>query len=238
MRLERATIAADNNADLYQAIFESWGLRFARRSYAFVAVDRPPPYYSNLTVLSQNRTDDVLPLLRRIADEGDGSVGLKDSFNELDLQAFGFDILFRASWIWRGAETAFLPDGWVKVGDGIALAQWEIAWKRAGSPTAAKMFRDALLGNPGITILGKMKDGHFVSGCIANKSSDCVGISNVFSVFQEESIFAEATEAVASLAPYLPIVGYKSEADLEAVSKAGYEMTGDLRILVAQNAGF
>jgi len=34
---ERAVIAADNNADLYEAVFSSQGLRYERLPFGFVA---------------------------------------------------------------------------------------------------------------------------------------------------------------------------------------------------------
>lgn len=237
MALDRAVIAANNNADLCEAVFGSWGLCFARRSYAFVALDPPPPYYSNVTITSRLRTEEVISLLCDLTNANGGAVGLKDSFCELDPQKLGLEVLFQAIWIWRDAQASGFPEGWLKVESPTALANWEKAWKRSGSPTSAHMFRSALLQNFHITVLGKMDAGECVAGCIANRSSDCIGISNVFSVYHDENIFKEATGGVAFIAPDLPIVGYKSQDNLEAVRNAGYQTTGDLKILVSPQAG-
>lgn len=96
---QRAIMAAHNNADLYEAMFSSQGLRYQRLPIAFVGRDRPPPYYSNLTTLSPDRTDEVTEHIRVLARRFDGAVGVKDSFCRLELEAQGFETLFGASWI-------------------------------------------------------------------------------------------------------------------------------------------
>ncbi|MDQ4086755.1 MAG: hypothetical protein M3177_01875 [Pseudomonadota bacterium] len=235
---QRAIMAANNNADLYQAVFEAWGLRYRRRPFAFVSMDKPPPYYSHLTVLAPNCTGRVISHLRTAVDCFDGAVSFKDSFCEFELQAEGFDVLFEAAWLWRAAEAAPCPKGWSKVEDPLELAEWEAAWKGAGSPTPARIFRDAMLRSPDILFLAKKEVARFVSGCIANMSSDCVGISNLFSISGEEGAFEEAAAAVASVNPALPIVGYGAGARLDAAGRAGFHTTGRLRILAAQRAHF
>lgn len=234
---ERAILAANNNADLYEAMFQAWALRYERRPSAFVGRDRPPPFYSNLTVLAPGARDEIISHLRGLALRFGGSVGFKDSFCEFDHRASGLSLLFQASWIWRSPSAGPGSD-WLKVGHQLELEEWEAAWKRAGSPTDHKMFRNSLLRDDRLTFLYKREAGQVVSGCIANLSDGCVGISNVFSLADEVGSFAEATAAVASMNPRLPIAGYARGPRLIAALQAGFEATGDLRILNAQDADF
>ena len=234
---ERAILAANNNAELYEAMFQAWGLQYERDDFAFVGRDRPPPFFSNLTVLVPGARDDIISHLRGLAPRFGGSVGLKDSFCEFDPQANGLGLLFQASWIWRSPD-AGLGSDWLKVEDQFELEEWEAAWKMAGSPTDVRMFRNPLLRGDDLTFLYKREAGQVVSGCIANVSSDCVGISNVFSVTDEVGCFSQATAAVASMNPALPIAGYATGPRLRAALHAGFEATGDLRILAAENARF
>jgi hypothetical protein len=227
-------MAASNNADLYEAVFQSWGLRYERRPFAFIGKDRPPPYYSNLTVLSPNCRSRILPELEATAKRFDGAVGFKDSFAEFDAAADGFELLFSASWIWRAPASGSFPSGWSKVERPDDLEKWELAWKRAGSITRARMFRRSMLRFPHVVFLGKVEDGDFACGCVANVSSDCVGLSNLFFNSSEEAAFEEATEAAATLDPRLPIVGYAPETRLEAAVRSGYERTGELSIFAAR----
>jgi hypothetical protein len=235
---QRAIMAANNNADIYEAMFRSRGLRYERLPYAFVGKDIPPPYYSNLTVLAENCVSEVISQLRNTARQFDGAVGFKDSFCEFDLRDNGFDLLFGASWIWKAAAANPPATDWIRVENSLDLEQWEDAWKRSGSPTQVRMFSDAMFRRPDIVFFGKRNAGSFVAGCIANTSSDCVGISNVFSLPHAADTFHEATAAVSSIDHGLPIVGYASGPNLEVARRVGYEATGDLRILVARNAQF
>lgn len=234
----RAVMAANNNADLYEAVFRSQGLEYTRLPYAFVGADRPPPYYSNLTVLAPGNGDAVVARLADLARQFGGSVGLKDSFGELDLRDNGFSVLFAASWIWRPAAMPTSASAWRVLKDPADLALWEQAWKASGSPTERRMFGDAMLDLPDIRFLG-FKVGDVVeAGCIANVSSGCVGLSNVFSRSMSGDAFANAVAAVAMVEPTRPIVGYESGAELKHAHAAGFQTVGDLRILVAKDASF
>lgn len=231
---DRTIIAASNNADLYEAAFRSWGLRYVRQPFAFVGTDPPPPFYSNLTVLSPRCGGQVMGELQAVAQRFDGSVCFKDSFCEFELPTIGFQLLFNASWIWKPAKSSCCPKGWSRVDSPDELERWELAWKRSGSRTHARMFRDAMLEYPDFAFLGKMEGAEFVCGCIANVSDAAVGISNLFSTCRLRNVFAEATLAVASFAPRLPIVGYARGPQLEAALQAGYETTGGLRVMIAK----
>jgi hypothetical protein len=235
---KRAIIAANNNADLYQAMFASHALRFERTPYAFVGHDGPPPYYSNLTVLVPGCSTQVTSHLRHLAREFSGSIGLKDSFCDLELRTYGFDVLFDASWIWHANAASTVATDWIVVRSSRDLEKWEEAWKLSGSPTEVRMFRDAMLQRPEIFFLGKSNGESFEAGCIANVSSGCIGISNVFSISGGSDTFQEATDSVASISRGFPIVGYMSSGGLDVARRAGYEATGDLRILMAKNARF
>lgn len=229
---ERAIAAARKNADIYEAVFASHGLRFRRTAFAFIGEDRPPPYHSNLTVLAPDRRDEVLAALRDLA-RAFGDVGIKDSFAESDLRAEGFEPLFAASWLWR--EPLPAASAWRVADTPDALLAWEATWKR-DSPTLERMFPDALLSGGDLTFLCRRNDGRITAGCLANRSGDVVGVSNLFAADEPERLFAEATAAVAAFHPGLPIVGYARGATLQAARAEGHVETGPLRVLVARAA--
>ncbi len=235
---ERAIIAAGNNADLYEAMFSSQGLGYERLPFAFVGDDQPPPYYSNLTVLSPDRTDEIVEQIKTLAERFDGAVGVKDSFCRLDLVTNGFRTLFEASWIWREAGARPVSHGWHRIEDETDLALWEAAWKLSGSPTDRRMFNAKMLRRTDISFLGRKGPGGYEAGCIANRSEDCMGLSNVFAASPATDLFEQAADAVASIDPRLPIVGYESGTSLEQARSAGFMTVGDLRILVADAATF
>jgi hypothetical protein len=233
----RAIMAAKNNADLYTAVFSAHGLDFARKPYGFIGQDRPPPFYSNLSVSLPGHADTVTSELRALSKKFDAGIGVKDSFCELALKENGFAVLFEASWIWR-APVGDVDPGWVRIDSAAGLQSWEAAWKQSGSPTPHRMFPEAILERADTIFLGHVVDGAILAGCIASLSDDCVGISNAFSVSNSSEVFAQATAAVSGLVPDSPIVGYESGDDLAHALDAGFLPVGDLRILVARKARF
>lgn len=234
----RAIIAANNNADLYAAMFASRKLGYERLPHAFVGFDRPPPYYSNLTVLAPGHADDIAVELGWLAAKFNGAIGIKDGFGELELRANGFELLFGASWIWRDAAPQAGQGSWQRIETEGDLALWEAAWKQAGSPAPHRMFSPGLLDRRDVVFLCNRVDGVIEAGCIANFSEDCIGISNVFSRAASDDVFVQAAAAVASIAPHLPIVGYESGLELGQARQAGFVTVGDLRVLVAREARF
>ncbi len=233
---ERATIAANNNADLYEAMYSSHGLSYERLPFAFVAKDRPPPYYSNLTTLSPDHAQEIALQVKSVGRHFTDRIGLKDSFCQLDVE--GFDVLFSASWIWRAGGFP-TPARWEPVRSEADLVLWEEAWKGFDSPTTNRMFTSAMLSRPDVWFFGAKKHGEYEAGCMVNKSAGCVGISNVFSrTGSERSVssttFDQATAAAVSIDPLLPIVGYESGEDLESAKSAGYSAVGDLRVLLSR----
>lgn len=231
---DRAVIAANNNADLYAAMFQAHDLAYRRTPFFFVGDDPPPPYYSDLTVLAPGHVDEIDRQLDILTGQGGNAIGVKDSFCELNLEALGLEVLFRASWIWRDAGMAAAPANWHRVEDEVGLALWEHAWKPAGSATERRMFRPQMLSRPDIIFFGRRRGDVFEAGCIANRSADCLGLSNVYCFSRSNEAFAEATAAVASLDRSLPVVGYETGKSLEQARKAGFKTVGRLRILLAK----
>ncbi|MCR9138342.1 MAG: hypothetical protein NXI27_20245 [Alphaproteobacteria bacterium] len=231
---ERAVIAANNNADLYEAMFSAHHLDYTREPVAFVA-SQTPPYYSNLTVLAPGNGNDIAQRINALAKQG-VAVSVKDSFCELDPHAFGLDVLFRASWMWRDQAGTEGSTDWTQVSDSADLTLWENAWKQAGSATRQHMFRPQMLQRTDIAFFGRKIGGAFEAGCIANVSSDCIGISNVFSLANSATVFAEAVAVIGTMNLRRPLVGYEAGRDLELARGAGFETVGALRVLVSNVA--
>lgn len=226
----RTIIAAQNNADLYEAIFTAHNVAFERLPHAITAKGKPPPYYGHLNLLDPSGITFLNDLIKVQKQLFDGKIAIKDSFCQIDADAYGLVDLFQASWIWREAQGADAPSAWEEIKDTVDLEDWEDAWKTAGSPTDFQMFPELLLSKPNIHFFGRRTTNGNDAGCIANLSDDCVGISNVFAL--NGDVFADAAAVVSASFPTMPIVGYESGSDLVAATNAGFTQTGDLRILV------
>ncbi|MGG7579206.1 hypothetical protein [Rhizobium sp. Nf11,1] len=237
---EKARICAANNADLYQAVFRAHGLPDQRTSAFWSSDAIAPPYYSNMTTLDRNATEEQLVEIGRLTDRLGGRPGLKDGFSRLDLVNKGFRLLFSASWIWAEPHriSAPAPQDWVRIRDGAALQRWEHSWKQSGSPTDAKVFTLALLFDPDIHIYGRCAGGGFDAGCIVNRSPEAVGISNIFSLAGTPQVFRDAVSlATVAFSPELPLVGYDRDEALDAMTKLGFKPVGQLRIWLSDEDG-
>ncbi|MCF6367645.1 hypothetical protein [Rhizobium halophilum] len=170
-------MAANNNADLYEAVFGAHRLRYRRTPCCFVAEDQPPPYYGCLTTTSieeEPEKAEIAVARRRFGK----SFGFKDSFCRYDMSESGMRLLFTASWIFRPpgpCEAKQLPQGWAKVDQVDELEAWEDAWREAGSPASQRVFPIALLDRRDFFFLGYRARGGWSAGCIANLSQGCVG---------------------------------------------------------------
>ena len=95
------------------------------------------------------------------------------------------------------------------------------------------MFNETFLNREDIFIFGQKNRGFFEKGCIDNRSSNCIGLSNVFSISRSSRIYDQAAAAVASIDPSLPVVGYEAAENLEAACRKEFDIVGNLRVLVA-----
>ena len=227
----RTILAAHNNADWYSMMFDIHGLKYSRSKIAFTAADTPPRFHGRMVSLDPEAREP----LRQLIDENLHHAGfaLKDSF---DCLVSDDDIrlkeLFSASWIYTDTVEAANTKDWIKIASKDDLAAWEHAWKDNDSIPAKRQFPNAILERQDVSIWGRCNqdssDGtiRFDAGVIANTSSDCVGLSNLFG----RNAYPAAATLCAGIAPSLPVVGYERGQDLDDALNAGFTMTGQLRV--------
>lgn len=221
----RARSAAANNADWYEAMFTAHGLRYRRDARGFTALDPPPAYFSALTLCLPEAEGENLARVQQALRPG---FGVKDGFAELDLAPLGLRPMIRAEWIWahpRDVIAPPLPGGWRRVESAEALNRWERAWA-AGSPGAGRQFPGALLSDSNVAVFGLPGPDGFATGVIANRSADCIGLSNAFGA----SALAAGAGLAAQLWPGLPLTGYEWDEDLRQALTAGFQSVGPLTI--------
>ena len=118
-------IAAHNNADLYEAVFSSHGLRYER--FAFVAKDQPFPYYSHVMVPSHKAQNDICRQFKDVMQRFNDRAVMKDSFCQMDAQSELLEVLFDASWIWFGKDKQRPSCNWKRVKSNSDLQLWQDA---------------------------------------------------------------------------------------------------------------
>lgn len=223
--------AAANNADLYAAILGAHGLGYERDASAFLCLDDPPPYYAKFVTLDPVDAAGQADRIRALVASGQRADAVKDSFAALDPSALGLAVLFEASWVWRDGRSDTMPAGWQGIEDARGLAAWHEAW-RAGSPTEETVFPPACLDDPSLVCLARRAGSAIEAGCLANRSGDVIGLSNVFSQAVDHAAFAEAAQAVSAVGGGRAVVGYEHGGALVAALSAGFREVGPLRVLV------
>lgn len=193
------------------------------------AVDRRPPlYYPDAITLSPSATPgDVLARV----DPASGCA-VKDSFATLDLEPYGFRVLFDATWFvvdrWRPSDDGDLA--WGAVVDEDDLVAWVGAW--SGGDESDSPFAVGLLDEEGVTFLAARQGNEVVAGTIANVGpGDVVGIWNVFAAGADLDVtWSGALRELERRWPGRPIVGYEHGSALDAARRQGATGLGPLRI--------
>jgi hypothetical protein len=222
--------AARENAEWCDAVCRSHGVPGEFHADAWTNLRRTPPLYPDAVTLTA--TASAREVLARIDTSSPGA-SVKDSFACLDLAPAGFEVLIDAQWVRRAADRPVprAPQAvrWVAVRTPEMLRVWEAAW--AGSSGPSGVFRAELLAEPTMHVLAGHLATRIVAGAVAHRSSDVVGLSNVFAADDDvDSAWAGALDALDRFVPRLPVVGYEHGPALDAALRHGCTPIGPLRI--------
>lgn len=222
--------AARNNADWCATVSSSHGIVGTFDEAAWWSSRRTPPYYPDAVTLRHDAAPaDFLPGL----DTGSPGCTVKDSFATLDLTSDGFSQLFSAQWIHRAAGIAVPATPGLRierVRSADQLRAWQAAWQ--GGDEALDIFRSVLLDDPSVLVLA-VRDGETrIGGVVLNRSTDVVGLSNLFAATHVDptAIWSAALTAAADHFPGLPTVGYEQGDDLLPALDSGFTVLGPLRV--------
>ncbi|WP_208995564.1 hypothetical protein [Pseudovibrio sp. Alg231-02] len=223
--------AAENNADLYQLMFEAHGIPYERSKELFHTIVLPLPFYSSIvTCLPATKPELVNDFTRTATVD----VYVKDSFADLPLEQFGFKKLFDASWFYLTEIVKADTVGWEQIKTARQLEHWEAAWKTSGNQTDCSMFPPALLTNPNITFWGYAEAGKYTKGFIGNWSGSSIGLSNIFAGTLSPKDLQQMACLLQAWQPSAPIVGYARGETLHSAKQTGFETSGNLTVWVKQ----
>jgi len=238
----RTQLAVLNNVRWYEAMFDAHGLTNEVDRMVWLSHEYPPPFHSNLVVLSPatSRTDIESYVYELEKMPRPPGWSLKDSFACLDLSSCGFAQLFEAQWMWRdplepGSRAAPTRLDWARVATGSELTAWENGWwgdaRNESASRVNRQFPDRLLASHEHIFVAGRLDGRVLAGGIANCSPGVVGISNVFSpsAFAQET-WSAITSCVCAAFPNTPLVGYERGTNLQLARGAGFTPIGPLRV--------
>jgi hypothetical protein len=236
----RQELAVLNNVYWYRAMFQAHRLACAFDDLMWSSTASPPPFHSNLVVLSpavdMRRVREQLDTLERTLSAAGFS--MKDSFANLDLAACGYEVLLEAKWIWHeplNNRTTGKSGNWTTLASPDELVLWEDAWwgdaKNTLTGPMTRQFPASLLESPHHRFFAKLDGRTVVAGAIANRSPGAVGLSNTFClgapVFDD---WAGLMQCVDDHFPGVPMVGYERGGALDVAKASGFVPTGALRI--------
>jgi hypothetical protein len=226
-------VAARNNAEWCDAFCRTHGIAGRFDEHAWWSAERTPRFYPDAVTLVPSV--DAGSIVARI--DARAGCSIKDSFDDVDLAADGFDLLFRAEWLrLEAARSPVAAAGWSSIETADELGKWETAWGAA--PEAQPFFHPALLADESIVILARYDLDQIVAGAVANLSATVIGLSNVFDESGDlESAYLSGAMAAQERWGPMPVVGYDSGTALEAAGQAGFLSIGDLAVWVCGAPG-
>jgi hypothetical protein len=234
-------VAAYNNAVWCDTVCRSHNVIGEFHETFWISRHQTPIYYPNLVTLSPkaNITPHQNALAELLTVKRDYTISVKDSFAVLDLTPFRFHELFRAQWIFRQAPADLSRQGtadlqWKQITSERELLRWEEARSQTAS-SLIRLFLPALLHDADICIIAAYKENQIVAGAIANRTTEVVGLSNVFAPKQETERYWEGLLSLtATHYPSLPIVGYEQDESLTMALHVGFTTLGPLRVWIKE----
>lgn len=221
---QRLRCAVDASVGWYEDICALHGVGSMLVDGLWSALSPPPPLHSDAVAVEPEVTAEQV--LARL--DGRVHAGVKDSFARMDLSGGGMSVLFEATWIHRSPRNPGqgAPPAWSPVTTAEELARWT-----ALHDTSAVLL-PGLLQRAHFRVLARRIEGAIVAGAVARLGSGTVDVSNVYAVPPHAVDWAELADAVGTVFPGRPLVGYESGADLDAAVAGGFEAVGALRIWV------
>jgi hypothetical protein len=242
MSPSKVELAVLNNVRWYETMFAAHGLASQTDGRVWRSRETPPPFHSNLVVLSPTATQQDIEAYASDIETRRHHTGwsLKDSYATLDLASLGCSMLFEAEWIWRDPVSASASKveshlTWTRVSTRSELANWERSWwgdaRNEAERAGTRQFPNSLLDSGDHAFFAGVLDGKVLAGAIANRSPGVVGLSNVFSPpdLLEDTWNALAASMTAAF-PGASIVGYERGNDLAFAQRAGFASIGKLRV--------
>ena len=184
-----------------------------------------PPYYPNLITLRNGIQ--VEQIISALAPKLSSGWGVKDSFNELELEGQGFKIAFEASWYCCLPKQIVATENSQivqvkRVRNQTELNRWVDAWG-----DGCGIFNSSLLENSFIELLYVEIEDEIVCGLATNQCDSSVGISNLFG---EKDTLLGCIKDLINRFPLKGIVGYGDKDEATRLLKIGFEEIGDLRV--------
>ena len=180
--MDRRRQAALNNAEWCAAVWRTHDLQVEQVDGAWFTRSATPSLYPNVVTIAPEPELALLIDLATSASNHGAQFAVKDSFDVLPLQDFGFAKLFDAQWLWiaPSAPSDDSDPACRRITDATGFATWIDAWQLRGGGASGILLPE-LLNDQRVEVWGKFDcDEQLIGGLIAYRSLETVGITNVF----------------------------------------------------------
>jgi len=233
MKTDLLALAIANNISWCSRVCALHGSDICLTNDVWVNRRSSPPFYPNIITRMRVAQEEVIRAIQQCREAGlHGSIGIKDSFDDLDLSAAGFDKVISGQWygISEFNNSSSLTGDWRKIGR-AEFASWLKAWNSENDPVP-DIFRTDLLADPDVMFMAQYSAGQITAGAIADFSNQVIGLSNWFSVGEDASILQNAIRMAHSIKPF-PLVCWSSDPQT-TMEYAGFAPIGPMSVWIAR----
>lgn len=228
--------AINNSLHWYKSIFNSNSIDFKLSETCFYSEMKVPPLFSCLATRDKDWQPDAIfkNIDKRFIDEEWPEWTIKDSYNCLELEPYGFSKLFDAQWL-HLEKKVFKPIselsayGFKTVRTDEDLEQWIVDWGE-GKDIGQQIFNPSLLDNPSIELILFQGPSGNTQVASLNKSDGTVGITNFFPETNASEMWNALVSYIFVKYYDVDIVGYESGDAIKTATDLGFVSVGDLSV--------
>lgn len=213
----RLRVAVDSSLAWYDALCALHGVAGRVEEGLWVVGGSPPPLHSAVKTIEPG----IDPA--RVARIAPSRGGVADSFGDLGLESYGFDLLFVARWIHRSADqqpARGLAAGWSVVASAAELTDW------TAHHDTSEVLLPALLERSSFQVLARHTDGDLTAGAVLHVGTGAVSVSNVWMKDRGDDTWRDLVRNAGALWPGRALVGYERGTDLDSALAAGFVDVG------------
>lgn len=223
--LNLAREAARNNALWCETMCKAHDVPSELHEKVWVCRGVPPRFHPSAATLQPGAGDEILDLM---------PPGFKDGFCDIEWAEERYQLLFEASWIHLPEPPTISPTyRWKRILHASELSEWESWWAHGDvdAQNFPPQFPDCLLKDENNAFMAGYDGSKFVGGCILNRTSSVVGMSNTFAIENSLSdLWIDLARVPSLVFPGVTVVGYERDQDLECALAAGFKSVGPLRV--------
>jgi hypothetical protein len=215
--------AVSASVSWYDDVFAAHDIAVSRAGGLWTSVGPAPAWHSVVKTLEPGV--DAGTVLEAMEPHGQGSVA--DSFGDLHLAPYGFELLIDATWVSRppdGNPRPSPPAGWSVLDDPRALTEWNALHETTG------VLLPSLLEHPHFTFLAHHEEEVLTAGAVIHNGTSAAGLSISWAAPGHDLDWLGVIACVGVQRPGCTVVDYAWGDDLARLLEVGFSPVGPHRV--------